>query len=139
MVDDQRRVVPPLVGVGDFGGELVQLSQRAFPGLRGHPVQVADADPVGLAEIGDQRIDAGLGVRREMALDVKLSDGVAQQILHQTDSALPALTDLLGAGERAAIEREVLGDQGVGEEPGSRVDQPPPGPAFPVVEILAAP
>ena len=70
---------------------------------------------------------------------VELSDGVAQHALHQPDSALPALADLLGAGELAAIEREVLGDQGVGEDPGPRMDQPPPGPALPVVEILAAP
>ena len=55
------------------------------------------------------------------------------------DPALPALADLLGAGELASVEREVLGDQGVGEDPGSRVDQPPPGPALPVVEILTAP
>ena len=83
-VDDQRRVVSPLLGIGDFGGELVQLGQRALPGLRGHPVQVADADAVCLAEIGDQRVDACLGIRREMALDVELSDGVAQHALHQS-------------------------------------------------------
>ena len=138
-LDHQLRVVPPRLRVADLRGELVQLGQRALAGLRRHPVQVGDADPVRLAQVGHQLVHPGLGLRREVPLDVELAHRVAHQVLHHRHRTLPAVADLLGAAQRAAVEREVLGHQLVGEQEGAGVDQPPPGPALPVVEILARP
>ncbi len=54
--DDERRVVAPLRGVADLRGELVEFVQRPLPGLPRHPLQVGDADPVGLPQIGHQLV-----------------------------------------------------------------------------------
>ena len=114
-VDHQARVVPPPHRVADLGGELVQLGQRPLTRLRRHPLQVVDADAVGLAQIGHQLVHPRLGIGREVPLDVQLSDGVAHQVLDQGHAALPAVADLLGAAEGATVEVEVLRDQLVGE------------------------
>ena len=74
-----------------------------------------------------------------MPLDVQLSDGVAHQALDDRHGTLPAVADLLGAREPAAVEREVLGHQIVGQQKRAGLDQPPPQPGLPVLECLSRP
>lgn len=74
-----------------------------------------------------------------MLCHVKLSDGVAHQGLNHGHAALPAVPDLLGARQPAAVELEVLGDQFLGQQPGASVNDPPPCPVLPVGEVRALP
>ena len=138
-VDHQIRVVPPPHRVADLRGELVQLLQRPQSGLRGHPLQIADADPVGLPEVGDQFVHPGLGLRREVPVDVQSADGVSHQALHQRHPALPALPGLLGSAQNPPVEVEVLGHQGGGQHRRPGMDQPPPRPVPPVRDIRTGP
>ncbi len=137
--DDERRVVAPLRGVADLRRELVEFLQRPLPGLRRHPLQVGDADAVGLPQIGHQFVHPRLGVRRKVPLDVEPAHGVAHQALDQTDAALPPVTKLLGARQRAAVEREVLLDEVVVEQRSPPADHSPAQPALPVLEVLVRP
>ena len=102
-------------------------------------MQVVDAHPVGLPQIGHQNIHARLGIRREVLLDVQPAHRVAEQALDEGDAALPALADLLGAAERAAVEREILLDHLRRQGRGAAVDEPPPGPVLPVGEVRRRP
>ena len=137
--NDECGVIAPAFGVADLGGEFVQLRQRSLPGRGGHPLQVGDADPVGLAQVRDQGVHPRLGLRRKVVLNVEATDGVTHYGLDQGDRPLPSLADLLGAAEGAAVEGEVLVDQGAGENRRAGMDQPPARPVLPVGNCLARP
>ncbi len=58
------------------------------------------------AQILDQREHLLLRGRREVLLDVQLSDGLAQIVAQGGDTSLPAVLDLLLTVERATVEIE---------------------------------
>src|SRR5699024_9745632 len=84
-------------------------------------------------------LHAGLRVRREMPFDVELADGLPEQILYEGDAALPAIADLLRAGQGATVEREILLDDGLGQVRGAGPQYPPHRPRLPVVEGFVGP
>src|SRR5699024_2016079 len=68
----------------------------------------ADRFAVSLDKVVDESTHSGLMPGREMALNVKLSDGLSHGVLNQCDAALPTITLLGRTGERTAVEIEML-------------------------------
>ncbi|CAB4933943.1 unannotated protein [freshwater metagenome] len=137
--DVDARVVAPAVGVADLGGELVQLVQGFAARLRAHPFELGDVAAVGLGEVVDEHLHACLRVRREVAFDVELADGLAEDVLYERDAALPALAVLLGSGQRRSVERKVLVDECAGQERGPGMDDAPREPRLPRLDVLRRP
>ena len=110
--------------------ELGQLVQGLLLRLLGHPVEVDDGAPVGLDQVGHQRVHPLLGRRGEVPLDVEPADRLAERALDQGDAPLPALAQLRGAGQHRPVEGEVLVHEPAGQVRRPGVDQPParPGP-----------
>ena len=135
-VDPQAGVVPPSRRVADLRRELAQLVQGPPAGVGAHPFELLDALAVGLQEVGDQDIHSLPGARREVPADVGPADGFPHRPLDQRDTPLPALTQLGGAAQGAAVEVEILLDERLGQVPGSAVDHLPAQPVPPRRKVL---
>ncbi len=112
----QLRVVLPFVRIADLGRELGQFLQRPGLGFRAHPVEILDADLVGLHQVADQYLHPRLGLGREVLGHVEPAQHLAEGVLGGVDAALPARLELGDAVEGGAVEREVLVDEGLGQE-----------------------
>ena len=111
----QRGVVAEGRGVADLGVELLELVEGLLLGVLPHPVELVDRRAIGGDEVVDQLIHHLLRRRREVSRDVDRTDGLADRVLDEGDAALPALAQLRGAVEGAAVEVEVGLDEGLGE------------------------
>src|SRR6266487_2315213 len=107
-IDPQAGVVPPSNRVADLRRELPQLVQGPPAGVCPHPFELLDALAVGLEEVGHQDIHPLPGPRREVPADVGSADSFPHRPLDQRDTALPALTQLGGAAQGAAVKVEIL-------------------------------
>ena len=135
-VDLEARVVLPLDRVADLGREGVELREGALARLGAHPLELGDALPVRLDEVRDELVHRLLRRRREVPLDVDLADRLAHRRLGEADAALPPLADDGHAGQLRAVEREVLGDELVGQEGRGGVHDREAQPRLPVVEAV---
>ena len=119
---DEAAVVAPAVGVADADVERVELGLRLGARRRRHPVQVVHP----LAERDDDVLHhllrLGLGLRREVLRGVELADRLAERPVGRVDGALPAVAQLGGAGERGAVEGELLVDERLREQRRGAVD-----------------
>jgi hypothetical protein len=105
--DPKRRIVAPFFRIADLGRELRELLESFRLGGRAHPVQVADALPIGDQQIADQRIHPGLALRGEILLDIDLAQVLADRLVYQLDATFPAQANLRCAVEHGPEEREV--------------------------------
>src|SRR6202044_3626397 len=71
------------------------------------------------------------GAGWEVPADVGSADRFPHRPLGQRDTSLPALTQLGGAAQGAAVKVEVLLDERLGQVPGSAVDYLPAQPVPP--------
>ncbi len=117
--DLQGGVVAPSVGIGDLDGEVGELVQRLLLGHRGHPVELLDARGEGALQVVDQLQHLGLGLGREVALDVELAHRLAHGRIGRRHRPFPAhrLLGLAAQGLVAELEARVaerLGQVGRG-------------------------
>ncbi len=103
-------------------------------GLLGHPVQVGDRAAVGLEQVGDQLVHDLLRPRREVPGDVLAPHRLAEAALDETDTALPARTQLRRPGEGASVEVEVGLDERRGQVRRRRADRTHRQEGLPVLE-----
>ena len=89
-VDDERAVVPPLVGVADLDREGVELGERPGPGGLVHPGEGLEAVTQGRPQVADQLERARLGLGREIFGDVELAEGLADRVVDRRHDPLPA-------------------------------------------------
>ena len=122
-LDDQRRIVAPLVGIADLGREGGELGPRARLGLRRHPGEVLDAAVHRGEDIVHQPVGRGLGLGREVALDIILADLLAHRARDERDAALPEVLVLGRAVERGAVKGEMRVDERVREIGGVGVER----------------
>ena len=107
-LDAQARVIAPFVRIADLGRELGQLGARFLLGRRAHPLQVVDRLAVGDDQVLDQYFHARFALGREMLFHVQLAERFAQCAFHRGHTLLPLRTLLGHAGQRGAVEGEVL-------------------------------
>src|SRR5260363_110127 len=100
--------VAPLIWIADFRQEGLPFFKRFLPGGLTHPVQCFDSCFQRRAQTVNERLRLLFGIRREMLLDVELSQRHADCVIHRIDQPLPARRDFFLSIDRFAEKGEVL-------------------------------
>ena len=123
LADLQARVVDPLLGIPDADIERPELRAGLLLRRRRHPLELVDP----AAERGDDVLDhllgLGLVLGREVLLDVEPAHRVAEGDARRGDAPLPAVSLLLRASERRAVEAEPLLGKSGGQQRRGAVDR----------------
>ena len=124
-IDVEGAVILPLVGIADLDGEGCELLMRLDLGGVAHPVERINV----LAKGGTQVLHEGdhllLGSLREIALDIHLADGFAENAVRDAHRPLPTGFLLLGPGHLAAEEVPGSGIEVIAQGSGGMLDKLP--------------
>jgi hypothetical protein len=103
-IDADRAVVEPLVGVADARIERLELGQRLLLGSLVHPAVLLQPLGESGAQIADQLLHLSLARRREVPLDIKLADRLAERAIDHAKPPLPAFALLRLSAQRLSVE-----------------------------------
>src|ERR1051326_6256719 len=95
----------PVLRISNAYIESVEFLLRLSFGCRRHPVKRFNPLAKSRGNIGDQLLSLGLGCRREVALSIDFSHGIAQPAVHYKNAALPARPLLWRAKQCLAKKR----------------------------------
>ena len=118
-------VVAPPLGVANLDAEGGEFLEGLGLGFLAHPGEAPDAVAESGLEVSDESFHAGLGLGREVAGDVHLAHGLAEDAINCADGTTPAGLEFLATGESATVKVEVLLDESVTEVAGGPVDDGP--------------
>ncbi len=93
-LDLETIIRAPFGRIADLGTEAFQLGQRLGAGRRCHPFQIGQAVAHFGDQIADQLFHLGLGLSREVAGDVFLTQHFGQRAVDQSHATVPARTVL---------------------------------------------